>query len=101
MNLASTWLPFGALLAAVAILVAQPSPGGAAGRLADAGAPIDAFVRYLDGRGITLRRDRDGWWRGERPRSGGEGRVGAPRALPPAGNEGQMREQRTRRGPPL
>ena len=96
MNLASTWLPFGALLAAVAILVAQPSPGGAAGRLADAGAPIDAFVRYLDGRGITLRRDRDGWWRVERPRSDGYDVIVALRTFPPTASEEQMREQLTR-----
>jgi hypothetical protein len=81
-----------AAILAAAILAAQPAPGGSADDLAGADERIGAFVRYLAGRGITLRRDRDGWWRVERPHTDGYDVIVSLRTFPPTAGEDEMRK---------
>lgn len=62
---------------------------------ADRQARIDAFLRHLDSRGITLL-EKDRWWRVVRPRSDGYTVMVSLRVYPQTATEAEMRRELSR-----
>lgn len=79
------------LAAAIPTQPADPSFGPAADRQTR----IDAFLRYLDRRGITLV-EKERWWRVVRPRSDGYTVMVSLRVYPQTATEAEMRRELSR-----
>ncbi len=81
----------GPSLAAATPTTIQPADPAAV-PAADRQARIDAFLRYLDSRGITLV-EKDRWWRVVRPRSEGYTVLVSLRVFPQTATEPEMRRE--------